>query len=705
MRNAGIIVPKRAEDKKNRSVYSSMADMRNFPRLCPLALFVSALVLFPSPVRSDSAFVAGTSSGLFSVGSEAAGQEAFGGEIRSIVPVPGGWYVLGSGSVFFTGDFARFEARSGNLPTKVLQRRVRDGFVAERVPQEIVALAADPLDGTRLAACTSEAVYFSRDGGKQWVSLGSPSVLPGFKAVSFGPRPGPPAGRAGYSPAVWVSHSIRGVHAIETESKSAWTDMSAGLPKVFGQNFEEVSSFAWDGAGNLYAGLSFLGSVCRWAPAQPNGGAKASFAPIYSDRKDFGWAESLALRPDGSLVFQTAEGTKSFLAGKIADEPELDREIARIRSLLPSGLNCMGFRSGQGGFALGELWRFPEDGKVSLSQSDSAASRRESASGLYGLYLQTGFVASGASRDSYFALMKARGLDSLVIDMKDDYGRLRFVPKSPLLAAEGRTGDPLDLENFVAEAKRRGIYLIARIVVFKDETLAAWNSGALAVRDAKSKGPWKGLRTDGQPYGEQWVDPYSPRVWEYNIEIAKEIAARGFDEVQFDYIRFPTDGTNLSDARFPARIEGMTQESALESFLAYARQELSVPISVDIYGANGWYRSGVRTGQDLEMLSKYADVICPMLYPSHFEQAFLAQEPADARPYRIYRLGTLRAQAIARNRALIRPYVQAFYLDVSYDRVYYGPRYVLDEVRGVREGANQGMTFWNNSGRYDDLPD
>jgi len=97
-------------------------------------------------------------------------------------------------------------------------------------------------------------------------------------------------------------------------------------------------------------------------------------------------------------------------------------------------------------------------------------------------------------------------------------------------------------------------------------------------------------------------------------------------------------------------------------------------------------------------------VISPMLYPSHFEQGFLAQAPAESRPYRIYRIGSLRNSAIARGRALIRPYVQAFYLDVSYDRIYYNTAYVAEEVRGVKEGANQGLTFWNNSGRYADIP-
>jgi hypothetical protein len=180
--------------------------------------------------------------------------------------------------------------------------------------------------------------------------------------------------------------------------------------------------------------------------------------------------------------------------------------------------------------------------------------------------------------------------------------------------------------------------------------------------------------------------------------------ARGFDEVQFDYIRFPTDGENVDAASYRWRDPGMDKESALASFLRFARENIAAPISIDIYGANGWYRSGVRTGQDVELLVKYVDVICPMFYPSHFEQGFLAQAPAEDRPYRIYKMGVLRNAFIARKKVVIRPYVQAFFLNVSYDRAYYGPDYVRREVEGVRDAMNAGLTFWNNAGRYDDLP-
>ena len=198
------------------------------------------------------------------------------------------------------------------------------------------------------------------------------------------------------------------------------------------------------------------------------------------------------------------------------------------------------------------------------------------------------------------------------------------------------------------------------------------------------------------------MDPYSEEVWAYNVAISQELIARGFDEIQFDYIRFPTDGYNLSDASYRFRDNNMNMESGLISFLRYARENIQAPIGIDIYGANGWYRSGARTGQDVEMLSHYVDVICPMFYPNHFEQNFLDYAPAAERPYRIYYFGGYRNSLLARNKVLIRPWVQAFYMNVSYDRIYYNKDYVKRKF-SVFEILNMGYMYWNNSGRYDDI--
>ncbi|HTX71253.1 MAG TPA: putative glycoside hydrolase, partial [Rectinemataceae bacterium] len=360
---------------------------------------------------------------------------------------------------------------------------------------------------------------------------------------------------------------------------------------------------------------------------------------------------------------------------------------------------------------------------------------RTAAENRQGLYLATGFVVNPTTRDKYGRTMDDRRLDSVVVDMKDDFGRLRFVPNDPLLRRMGKVANPLDVESFVAQWKAKGRYLIARIPVFKDQVVYEYDGGKYAVWDSVEQAPWRGVvtrklppaptvpapsgtgpglselpsppatpQTESDLMKEYWVDPYSEDVWAYNVAIANEIIARGFDEVQFDYIRFPTDGENIDNASYRWRDPGMDKESALASFLSYARENIAAPISIDIYGANGWYRSGVRTGQDVELLAKYVDVICPMLYPSHFEQDFLAQSPATERPYRIYHIGTLRTYYMARKRVVVRPYVQAFYMNVKYDRQYYNLDYVKREVAGVRDSINLGMTFWNNGGRYDDVP-
>lgn len=707
--------------------------MRTVPAVSTL-LFIAILspVFSQPPADLAQDFLLGGEKGLYRMSLRGEKAETglvwTGGSIRSIVPAGEGWYFVTSKGIVFSPDLRSFENRSAGLPLKTLDIFEDGHFALSKEIVEIKSLAADPAQPGRLAACANNEIWYSETSGKTWISLGSPSAIPGIKAVSFGPWQGVS------QHVVWASHSIKGVFAKDVNGKNGWAGVSSGLPKVFGGNGEEVSSFALVPSGtqqglvsaaapswNLIAGLSFLGKVLQWDPA------RKSFVERWDDGRDFGSAESLAAAgSDAACAIADGSIQRFFLApggGKIQLSPDARLNAAAkaaagaLRSRHDDSAACMALIPGPGGaaqsgkplpIALGELWMLADGkGESSWAQGSPEQTRAERlrlANGRNGLYLQTGFAINASSRASYFALIKSLGLNSLVVDMKDDYGRLRFVPSSPLVSGLSVLGETLDIESFVAEAKKQGIYLIARIVVFKDETLYKWKDGALAVRDAATGAPWRGIKADGQLIQEYWVDPYSTDVWRYNAEIAKEVTSRGFDEAQFDYIRFPTDGENLDSARFPRQEAGMNPDSALESFLRLARQSLAGPISVDIYGANGWYRSGTRTGQDVEMLSKYVDVICPMLYPSHFEQEFLAQAPAELRPYRLYKIGTLRNLAIARGRTLVRPYVQAFYLDVSYDKIHYGKSYVEEEVRGVREGANQGMTFWNNSGRYADLP-
>ena len=125
---------------------------------------------------------------------------------------------------------------------------------------------------------------------------------------------------------------------------------------------------------------------------------------------------------------------------------------------------------------------------------------------------------------------------------------------------------------------------------------------------------------------EYWVDPFNEEVWKYNADIAEELQDLGVDEIQFDYIRFPSDG-DTSRIRFEGSHPGMTRINALESFFRLVRERVHIPISTDLYGFNTYYRMGNWIGQNIEMLAEYVDVICPMYYPSHFPRSFMKEVP------------------------------------------------------------------------------
>lgn len=650
----------------------------------------------------------GASDGLYRVNDDSSLSRLVSGtEFRKILRAGDSWYFLSSRGVLFSRDLATFEERNAGFPVKTLKtwEAGAKGFVTE--VQEIKDLEVDPFDPATLVACTKDAVYLTRDGGLSWSTVPSPAPQPGLKAVAVTSKP---------TALLFASHPIKGPF-VKPLSGGTWKEIGGDLARVDPDSApDEIADIVAAASGDsaaIYAVNTFQPRAYRYDAASN------AFQPIYKGSVDFMALDSLQVRQDG--LYMVGDGTVLRQTVPGQDPVPVQRETAAVRaasSLVPGQLEALHLSDGT---SLSELW---------LVEFKSDKPWRQAADSRHGFYLQTGFMVNADSRAKYDAVMTERKLDMVVVDLKDDYGRLRFEPRDPLVKTLGKSVNPLDVEGFVAEMKAKGRYLVARIVVFKDQRLHEAAGGAYAVWDGKENKPWRGYElvtkdqpvptppgappssaapatikvTERQYYGEYWVDPYSEKVWEYNVAIAREIVARGFDEVQFDYIRFPTDGANLADARFRWQDKGMDRESALMSFLSYARSHIDAPISIDIYGANGWFRSGVRTGQDVELLSRYVDAICPMFYPSHFEQDFLAYPPADQRPYRIYRLGTLRNSYISRKKAVIRPYVQAFFLNVRYDREYYSPRYVSLQVDGVRDSRNEGLTFWNNAGRYDDIP-
>ena len=635
------------------------------------------------------------------------------GSVQQILPVDKSFYFITSKGILYTSDLQNFELRNNGLPTYIIKKFKKGETSHETHAQDLKDLAFNPLNPLEMVTATKERVYFTRDGGLNWTNIGSASLRTnGIKAVAVASMKTENAGQT--ETVVFMAHSILGFWFYKPDAaKPDWLDANKGLECSDPNNSsDEVSDIlpvvAKDDEGNkwceIFLAQTFMPRIYHFdLDAQKS-------ACIYKGEEPCDTIDSLW--QNGNTISFIAPGkVGSFdmtanAAGDIsASLKDYIEEFTKSKELVNAAWipaeNARGLKI-SGGVLLNELWLL-DSGKILSPYAAKIDGQKSLYVPAYQAHLPGGF-------EKFKKLILDNKLNSLVIDMKDDYGLMRFDAQDPLLTQKGVVSKyALDLDKFVKTFKEENIYLIARIVVFKDRNLSNYNNGQYAVWDKKYNRQWQGISgtetledgtTQTRYYDEHWVDPFCPEVWEYNVAIAKELIARGFDEIQFDYIRFPTDGQNLYNASYRWQTQGMDKEGALRSFLSYARENIDAPIGIDIYGANGWYRSGTRTGQDVETLAQYVDVICPMFYPSHFEHKFMNYYPNEERPYRIYYYGTYRNTVIARDRVVVRPWVQAFFLNVPYDRQFYDKEYVLKEVFGVRDSVDRGYMFWNNVANY-----
>jgi hypothetical protein len=310
-----------------------------------------------------------------------------------------------------------------------------------------------------------------------------------------------------------------------------------------------------------------------------------------------------------------------------------------------------------------------------------------------GLYLSFYGIGSTVLRGAALRLIERTELNALVIDVKSDYGKIPYESAVSLAAQVGahRSHTISDIRALMRDLHERSIYTIARIVVFKDNLLAqgrpdlAVTTGAGAV--------WR----DREHLA--WTDPFRKEVWEYNIAIAVEAAENGFDEIQFDYVRFP-DATGLSYAQESTR-ESRTR--AIDGFLAAARRRLvrfNVFLAADIFGYVCWNRNDTMIGQRIEDLPAHLDLISPMLYPSSFQFGIPGYRNPVAHPYEIVYLSLEQARrrtGLAPTR--FRPWLQAF-RDYGFDRRLFAEREIRAQVDAAeRVGAN-GWMLWNAHNVY-----
>ncbi len=313
------------------------------------------------------------------------------------------------------------------------------------------------------------------------------------------------------------------------------------------------------------------------------------------------------------------------------------------------------------------------------------------------LYLSFYGIGSKPIRDAALKLIHDdHRLNALVIDIKGDRGLVAFKSAVPLVkdAAADRITTIPDLPGLIGELHEAGLYAIARIVVFKDDPLANARPD-LAVRTAGGT-----IFHDNE--GLAWTDPFQREAWDYNVALAVEAARAGFDEIQFDYVRFP----DAKEARFSQTNTMKTRVAAIDGFLAEARQKLvpyNVFLSVDVFGYVCWNQDDTGIGQHLEDILPLVDYVSPMLYPSGFTFGIPGYSDPVAHPSEIVRLSLARAIARSHVSALrFRPWLQAF-KDYAFDRRVFDADDVGAQVDAADGVGSDGWMLWNPRNDYTGL--
>jgi hypothetical protein len=288
-------------------------------------------------------------------------------------------------------------------------------------------------------------------------------------------------------------------------------------------------------------------------------------------------------------------------------------------------------------------------------------------------------------------------LNAVVIDVKGDRGWIIYPTRVEQALAVGAQG-PATLREFDAmmgDLKARGVYTIARIVTFKDNILATARPD-LAVMDTRTGKPW----IDRENLA--WVDPFREEVWNYNIAIAKEAIERGFDEVQFDYVRFPTDG-KLAAAKYMKPVSKETRLPTIAAFLERARKELGARgayVAADIFGYTAFNENDTDIGQRIEELAPHLDYICPMVYPSGYHVGIPGYRNPVQNSYAVVRESVkLIRQRAKGTPARVRPWLQDF-KDYAFDKRIFGVSEIRDQIRGSDEGGGTGWMLWNPRNDY-----
>lgn len=312
------------------------------------------------------------------------------------------------------------------------------------------------------------------------------------------------------------------------------------------------------------------------------------------------------------------------------------------------------------------------------------------------LYVNRFAAQSSRKMAKLIGMADSSEINAFVIDLKDEFG-LNYRSTNPDIQRNaGNAGTIPNLPAFLDTLKAHGIMPIARLVVFKDSVAARMN-------------PTETIRkSDGSTWrdkqGLAWVDPYSPKIREYNIAVAEELVRMGFEEIQFDYIRFPEPYKSLPTQVFPTS-KGVSKPQALADFLQQARTRinaLGVRSTADIFGLVTTVKGALEIGQEWEVLAPVTDVLLPMVYPSHYPPGSFGIARPNADPYQVVYTAIKRARERDEKLGItaqghVRPWLQAF----SLGQPKYGAEQLTAQKKAVYDAGYDGWVLWSPGSNYD----
>ncbi len=342
-----------------------------------------------------------------------------------------------------------------------------------------------------------------------------------------------------------------------------------------------------------------------------------------------------------------------------------------------------------------------------------------------GIYMSQCVVGTPSLRESLVDLVKQTELNTIIIDIKDYSGTISFKTGNPLFAgAEITMCGARDMKEFIETLHREGIYVVGRITVFQDPYYTSLHPDMAVRRASDHEAVWKDHK------GLAFVDVGAKPFWDYIIVLAKESYAIGFDELNFDYVRYPSDG-NMADAYY-AHSGGEIKAVMLEKFFSYLSSSLKsadakdIPVlSADLFGMTTTNEDDLNIGQVLERALPYFDYIAPMVYPSHYPKGFNGYANVNAHSYDIVhyaleravmrttatstRVAILGATPIASTTpqlyekpsyaaSKIRPWLQSFDYPVTYT-----PEMVEAQIRAAEDAGLTSYLMWDAANKYRSL--